>query len=122
MNTTLSAQIIQVILNYCINHKKSLAARLVKISNLNQFIVCQVLLQTCKGYTGVGYRSPSQDNINFENFLSDIDEPLSKNASPNSLFTIILVDFNAGNSSWRKEDKTYIRTHKHYSILVSVLI
>ena len=48
----------------------------------------------------------SQDNIEFESFLSDFDEFLSKTASSNYLFTIILGDFNAISSTWRKEDKT----------------
>ena len=63
-------------------------------------------MQNFKGYIGVVYRSPSQDNIEFENFLSDFDELLSKTASNNSLFTIILGDFNTRSSSWWKEDKT----------------
>ena len=63
-------------------------------------------MQNCKGYIGVVYRSPSQDNIEFESFLSDFDELLSKTASSNCLFTIILGDFNARSSTWWKEDKT----------------
>ena len=83
----------------CIYHKESLGVRLVKLSNLSQCIVCEVFLQNCKGYIGVVYRSPSQDNIEFESFLSDCDEPLSKTASSNSLFTIMLGDFNARSST-----------------------
>ena len=63
-------------------------------------------MQNCKGYIGVVYRSPSQDNVEFENFLSNFDELLSKTISSNSLFTIILGDLNARSSSWWKEDKT----------------
>ena len=48
---------------------------------------------------------PSQDNAEFENFLSDFDKVLSKTASSSSLFTIILGDFNARSSSWWKKDK-----------------
>ena len=51
-------------------------------------------------------RSLSQDNIEFESFLSGFDELLSKTASSNSLFTIILGDFNVRSSTWWKEDKT----------------
>ena len=90
----------------CIYHKESLGVRLVKFSNLSQCIICEVFLQNCKGYIGVVYRSPSQDNVEFENFLSNFDELLSKTISSNSLFTIILGDFNARSSSWWKEDKT----------------
>ena len=62
-------------------------------------------MQNCNG-VGVIYRSPIQDNVEFEDFLSDSDELLRKTASPNSWFTIILGNFNATSSSWRKEDKT----------------
>ena len=65
-----------------------------------------VSLRHCKGYISVVYRSPSQDNAEFENFLSDFDELLSKTASASSLFTIILGGFNARSSSWWKKDKT----------------
>ena len=91
-----------------IYYKEYLDVRLVKLSNLSQCIVCEVFLQNCKGYIGVVYRSPSQDNIEFKNFLSDFDEFLSKTALSNSLFTIILGDFNARSSSWWKEVKTTI--------------
>ena len=90
----------------CIYHKKSLGVRLLQLSSLSQCIVCEFFLQNCKGYIGVVYRSPSQDNIEFESFLSDFDELFSKTASSNSLFTMILGDFNATSSSWWKEDKT----------------
>ena len=90
----------------CIYYKESLGVRLLKLSNISQCIVCEVFLQNCKGYIGVVYRSPSHNNIEFENFLSDFDELLSKAASSNSLFTIIFGDFNARSSSSWKEDKT----------------
>ena len=41
----------------------------------------------------------------FESFLFDFHELLSKTASTNSLFAIILGDFNARSLSWWKEDK-----------------
>ena len=63
-------------------------------------------MQNCKVYIGVVYRSPSQDNTEFENFLSDLDEPLGKTASTNYLFTIILGNFNARSLCWWKEEKT----------------
>ena len=68
--------------------------------------MCEVSVQNCKGYIGVVYRSPSQNNTEFENFLSDFEELLSKTVSSNSLFTLILGDFNARSSSWWEEDRT----------------
>ena len=90
----------------CIYYKDSLGVRLVKLSNLRQYVVCEVFLQNCKGYIGVVYRSPSQENIEFENFPPNFDELLSKTPSSNFLFTQILGDSNARSSSWWKEDKT----------------
>ena len=52
---------------------------------------------------GIVYRSPTQDSTKF---VSDFGELLSITASTNSLFTIILGDFNTRSSSWLKEDKT----------------
>ena len=62
----------------CIYYKESLGVRVVKLSNLSQCIMCEVSVQNCKGYIGAVYRSPSQNNIEFENFLSDFEELLSK--------------------------------------------
>ena len=65
-----------------------------------------VFLQNCKGYIGVVFRYPSQENIEFENFLLDSNEVLSKTPSSNSLFIIILGDFNAGSwSQWKDKTK-----------------
>ena len=125
----------------CICHKEFLSVRLVKLSNLSQCIVCEVFLQNYKGYIGVVYRSPSQDNIEFESFLSDFDELLRKTASSNS-FTIILgvilmLDLQLGGNETKLQQKVHIckhlhhcitliklyqNTHTYYPILVRVLI
>ena len=89
-----------------------------KLSNLSQSVIWEVL-QNCKWYIGVVYRSPSQDSTEFESFLSDFVEFLSKTASTDSLFTIILGDFNARSSSWWKEDKT-IMEGTHLEVLTTL--
>ena len=89
-----------------IYYKESLGAREVNLSNLSQRVIWEVSLQNCKGCIGVVYRSPSQYSTEFESFLFDFDELLSKIASTNSLFAIILGDFNARSLSWWKEEKT----------------
>ena len=63
-------------------------------------------MQNCKGYIGVVYRPPSLHSTEFEKFLSDFDKRLSKTASTNSLFSIILGEFNARSLFWWKENKT----------------
>ena len=79
----------------CLYYKESLYVCEVELSNLSQSIICEISLRNCKGYIGVVYRSTSQDNVGFENFLSDFNELLSKTTSSSFLFTIILGDFNA---------------------------
>ena len=63
-------------------------------------------IQNSKGYVGVLYRSLSQDSFEFENFLSNFEKVLNGTTSCNSLFTIILGDFNARSSVWWTKDKT----------------
>ena len=89
----------------CIYHKESLGAYEGKLLKLSEYVICEFSLQNCKGYIGVVYRSPSQGNTESENLLSDFDELLCKTASTNSLFIIILGDFDATSSSWWKEGK-----------------
>ena len=68
---------------------------------------CEVSIQNCKGCVGVVYRSPSQDSSQFENFLSNFEKVLSDTNSCNSLFTIILDDFNVRSSvCWTKNKTT----------------
>ena len=54
------------------------------------------------------YRSQSENNFEFDNFLSKFEKVLSDTTSCNSLFTIVLGEFNARSSvSWTR-DKTTI--------------
>ena len=55
----------------CIFYKETLAVRIVNSLNLNECIVCEVSIQINKVYIAVIYKSPNQDIIEFENFLSN---------------------------------------------------
>ena len=55
----------------CIFYKETLAVRIVNSLNINECIVCEVSIQINKVYIGVIYKSPNQDIIEFENFLSN---------------------------------------------------
>ena len=68
----------------------------------------EVSVRNSKGYIGVVYRSPSQDSFEFEDFLSNFEKVLSHTTLCNSLFTIILGDFNARSSVWWTRDKATI--------------
>ena len=58
----------------CVCYKECLCVWEVKLSTLSQCIICDISLRNCKGYIGVVYRSPIQDNVEFEKFLSDFEE------------------------------------------------
>ena len=81
----------------CIFYKETLGVRvnIVNLSNLTENNICEVSIQNNKGYIGVVHRSPSQDVIEFQNFLSNFETILSDTTTNNALFTIIFGDFNA---------------------------
>ena len=54
------------------------------------------------------YRSPSQNSIEFESFLSGFEDMLSSSLFSKSQFTVILGDFNARSSTWWSNDITNI--------------
>ena len=79
---------------------------LVNSLNFNECIVCEVSIQNSKDYIGVIYRSPNQNIVEFENFLSNFEKLLNYTTSSNGLFTLILGDFNARSSVWWTKVKT----------------
>ena len=60
----------------CIYYKESLAVRLVDITSLPEYLVCELTIQNKKGYVAVMCRSPSQSSIEFESFLSGFEDML----------------------------------------------
>ena len=85
---------------------------MVKSSSFRECIICEVSIQNWKGYVGVVYRSPNQDSFQFEIFLSNFYKVVSDTTSCNSLFIIILGDFNGRSSVWWTRDKNTIEvTH-----------
>ena len=92
----------------CIFYKETLGDRIVKSLSFNDCIICEVSRQNRKGYVDVVYRSPSQNIFEFKNFLLKFEKVLNDTTFCNSLFTIILGDFNAKSSVWWTRDKTTI--------------
>lgn len=78
------------------------------INKLLCFCECSIF-EFCMNYS-IGYKSPSQDNTEFENFLSKFDKMLSSSTSCNSSFSTMLDDFNARSSYWWDKDKTAIES------------
>ena len=89
---------IQLIGYNIIFYIETLGACVVNLRNLSEHIISEISIQYNKGYIGVVYRSPSQDAIEFQNFLSSFGTDLSDSTINNALFTIILGGFNATSS------------------------
>ena len=56
----------------CICYQESLTVRALNLTNLIEFIICEVSIQSRKGYIGVIYRSPSQSTAKFEEFCQTL--------------------------------------------------
>ena len=72
-----------------IYYKESLAVRLVDITSLPEYLVCEVTIQNKKGYIAVMNMSPTQSSIEFESFLSAFEDMLSSVLFSKSQFTVI---------------------------------
>ena len=80
----------------CIYYKESLAVQFINIIFLNKCLLCKVTFDdNKKGYITVLYRSLSQSNSEFDNFLSGFENMLNVISSFKPDFSIILGDFNA---------------------------
>ena len=75
-----------------------------------------VSIQNNEGYIGVVYRSPIQDANEFQNLLPNFETNLSDTTTKNTLFTVILSDFNTTYSAWWTNDKTTIEGTKLESV------
>ena len=81
--------------------------------NLPECVACKVVIGNKKGYVITLYRSPSQNQSEFEHFLSELEhfllslENLLFNIrSKDPAFTILVGDFNARSKSWLVHDFT----------------
>ena len=95
----------------CIFYEEILGVRIVKSLSFNEWIISEVSIKNSKGYVGVVYRSRSQTIFEFENILSKFEKVLSDTTFCNSLFTIILGNFNARFLSGGLETKLQLERH-----------
>ena len=84
----------------CIYYRESLAAQLVKTNHLNKCLLREVSFNNKKGYILVLYRSPTQNGLDFDTFISNFEKMLGDIHSFNSDFSFILGDFNARSKKW----------------------
>ena len=91
----------------CIYHRESLAVQLVKINYLNECLLCEVSFNNKKGHIAALFRSPSQNRLEFDTFISNFEKMLRDIHSFNPGFSIVLGDFNdRSNNCWVGDTQT----------------
>ena len=83
-----------------INYKDSIAVQIINTNFLSECLLCEVTVNNKKGYIAVLYRSPSQTNTVFNDFISSFEKLLQELSALNPDFSIVLGDFNARSKSW----------------------
>ena len=71
----------------CIYYRESLAVQLVKTNYLSKCLLCEVFINNKKGCFAVLYRSPSQNSLEFDNFILNFEMMLSDINSSNPHFS-----------------------------------
>ena len=88
----------------CIYYRDSLAVQLVDTNYLSECLLCEVSINNKKGYVAVLYRSPSQNSLEFDNFILKFEIIFSDINSSNLHCSIILGNFNARSNNWWQGD------------------
>ena len=88
----------------CLYYRESPAVQLVETNYLSECLLCEVTINDKKGYVVVLYRSPSQNSLEFDNFILNFEMMLSDINFSNPHFSIILGDFNARSNNWWQDD------------------
>ena len=91
-----------------LHYKESLGVKIINVSARNECILCEVFIENCKGFIAVIYRSPSQNNDQFEQILSSFEDLINEITPSNPFFYLILGDFNARSPTWWDDDKISI--------------
>ena len=87
----------------CIYYKESLPVMAINIPYLKEALLLEM---TCnkKVIVSVIYRSPSQNNCEFDSFLRSLERLLSDIKKSKPFLSVITGDFNAKSSYWWSED------------------
>ena len=74
--------------------------------NLPECLACEIVIGKKKGYVITLYPSPSQNQGEFEHFLSSLENVLGNIRNQDPAFTILLGEFNARSKGWWAHDIT----------------
>ena len=98
----------------CLYCKESLGIKMVNLSARNECILWKISIENCKGFIVIMYRSPSQNNNQFENFLSLFEDLINHITLSDPLFYLIPGDFNAQSVNSWDDDKISIYSLMHF--------
>ena len=90
----------------CIYYKESLPVQVVSLPYLKEALLLELTDNNKKIFVSVIYRSPSQNNREFNLFLSSFEQHFNEINQRKPTLSIITGDFNATSSSWWANDST----------------
>ena len=88
----------------CIYYKESLPVRAINIPYLKKVLLVEITYNNKKVIVSVIYRSPSQNNCEFDSFLTSVERLLSDIKKSKPFLSVITGDFNERPSYWWSED------------------
>ena len=103
----------------CIYYKESLPVRVLSSPYLKEALLLEMIDSNKRIIVSVIYRSPSQNNREFNSFLSSFEQLLSEISKRKPTVSIITGDFNARSSSWWSNDTNTLEGTNLYSLTSS---
>ena len=103
----------------CIYYKESLPVRAISLSSFKEALLLEMCYNKKKVIVSVIYRSPSQNNNDFEVFLSNLEKLLSHINNRRPSLSIVTGDFNARSSNWWCKDVNTVEGSKLFSLTSS---
>ena len=88
----------------CIYYRESLPVRVISIPYLKEAVLLELVQNNNKIFVSVVYRSPSQTNTEFNQFLLNFEKMLQAINQRKPYLTVVTGDFSARSSSWWSDD------------------
>ena len=83
-----------------VNYNDQISVRRLSNLSLPECLTCEIVIGKKKGYLITLYRSPSQNQGEFEHFLLSLENLLGNIRNKDPAFTTLQGDFNVRSKSW----------------------
>ena len=90
----------------CIYYKNYLPLRIISVNYLSECIKLEIMIGKKICHFTTLYRSPSQNQDDFQAFIDNIKTNLEILAQRNPFLTVVIGDFNARSKNWCSKDST----------------